>query len=269
MEEVLVVGAGAVGRWVAEAADAPVAFADVDPERAADAAAAVGGGRARAVALDADERFDVVAVAVPLGVASDAVERHAPKAREAVVDFTGEMAGPLAAMADAAPDAERASFHPLFAPEHAPGRVAVSGAAPGPATDAVRRWLADAGNELVDVEPETHDDAMATVQGRTHAAVLAFALATAGDDGDDDGDDDGEVPDALATPVYEDLAALAERVTGGNPRVYGDIQAAFGGAEAVAAAARRLADAVEADEAADGDDDSGSAFAEVYDDAGR
>lgn len=244
--DVLVVGAGDVGRWVAAAADASVAFADVDRQRAEAAAESVG-SRARAVPLDGDDSFDVVAVAVPLGVASAAVERHAPRADRAVVDFTGEMAGPLAAMADAAPDAERASFHPLFAPEHAPGRVAVSADATGPATDEVRAWLTDAGNELVDVAPETHDDAMATIQGRTHAAVLAFALAA-----------DDDVPEALATPVYEDLDALAERVTGGNARVYGDIQAAFGGAEEVAAAAERLADAVDAE-----------AFAEVYDDAGR
>jgi len=249
--DVLVVGAGDVGRWVAAAADAPVAFADLDRERAEAAAAAVG-SRARVVPLDGEESFDVVAVAVPLGVASAAVERHAPRADRAVVDFTGEMTGPLAAMADAAPDAERASFHPLFAPEYAPGRVAVSRDAAGPATEQVEAWLADAGNDLVEVEAATHDDAMATVQGRTHAAVLAFALAA-------DDADDGDVPEELATPVYEDLAALAERVTDGNARVYGDIQAAFGGADEVAAAAERLADAV-------GDAD---AFAEVYGDAGR
>ena len=243
--DVLVVGAGDVGRWVGGAADASVAFADVD-ERRAEAAAEAVGSRARAVPLDGDESFDVVAVAVPLGVASAAVERHAPRAERAVVDFTGEMGDPLAAMATAAPDAERASFHPLFAPEHAPGRVAVTEAEPGPATDRVRDWLVDAGNELVEVDPETHDDAMATIQGRAHAAVLAFALAA------------DDVPDDLATPVYEDLAALADRVTGGNARVYGDIQDAFGGADEVAAAAERLAEAVDAE-----------AFAEVYDDAGR
>jgi len=244
--DVLVVGAGDVGRWVAEAADAPVAFADVDRGRAEAAADAVG-SRARAVPLDGEEAFDVVAVAVPLGVAADAVERHAPRAERAVVDFTGEMVAPLAAMAEAAPEAERASFHPLFAPERAPGRVAVSEGEGGPATEQVRAWLADDGNELVDVDAETHDDAMATIQGRAHAAVLAFALAA------------DDVPAELATPVYEDLDALAERVTGGNARVYGDIQDVFGGADEVAAAARRLADAAE----------DAESFAEVYDDAGR
>ncbi|MFC3476678.1 prephenate dehydrogenase/arogenate dehydrogenase family protein [Halobacterium litoreum] len=241
--DVLVVGAGAVGRWFADVADAPVAFADVDADRAQRAAEDYD-GRARAVDVDSDESFGLVAVAVPMGVAGDAIERHASKAQRAVVDFTGEMRGPLAAMAKAAPARERVSFHPLFAPEHAPGRVAVSSGAPGPGTDHVREWLEAAGNELVDVEPGEHDDAMATIQGRAHAAVLAFALAA------------DDVPDELATPVYEDLRALADRVTGGNSRVYADIQDAFDGADDVARAAKRLADENEA-------------FAEVYEDAGR
>ncbi|NIC00584.1 prephenate dehydrogenase/arogenate dehydrogenase family protein [Halobacterium sp. R2-5] len=242
--DVLVVGAGDVGRWFADLADAPVAFADVDESRA-EAAAAAHDGRARAVPLDTEESFGVVAVAVPMGAAVAAVEAHAASAEQAVVDFTGEMVAPLTAMAEHAPARERVSFHPLFAPEHAPGRVAVSESAPGPATGHVREWLEAAGNDLVDVGASEHDDAMVTIQGRAHAAVLAFALAAE------------DVPDELATPVYEDLAALADRVTGGNARVYADIQAAFGGADDVAAAARRLADA------------DREAFEEVYEDAGR
>mgnify|MGYP000710623552 CR=1 FL=1 len=50
---------------------------------------------------------------------------------------------------------------------------------------------------------------------------------------------------------------LADRVTDGTPRVYADIQAAFDGAEDVADAARRIADA------------DFEEFHEVYEDAGR
>lgn len=242
--DVLVVGAGDVGRWFADLADAPVAFADVDEERA-EAAADAHGRRTRAVPLDTDDSFGLVAIAVPMSVAVDTIERHAGRAEQAVVDFTGQMRAPLTAMAKTAPARERVSFHPLFAPEHAPGRVAVAESAPGPATDHVREWLTDAGNALVDVAPDEHDEAMATIQGRAHAAVLAFALAA------------DDVPEDLATPVYRDLEALAERVTDGNSRVYADIQEAFGGAGEVADAARRLADA------------DRSAFEEAYDDARR
>jgi prephenate dehydrogenase len=242
--DVLVVGAGDVGRWFAALADAPVAFADVDSDRAEDAAAAYD-GRARAVPLDTEESFGLVVVAVPMRAAVDAIEQHASRAERAVVDFTGEMGPPLAAMATTAPARERVSFHPLFAPERAPGRIAVSESAPGPATDHVREWLEGGGNTLVDVAPDEHDDAMETIQGRAHAAVLAFALAAE------------DVPDELATPVYSDLAALVERVTSGNPRVYADIQDAFDGTAEVAEAAARLADA----------DRTG--FEDAYEDAGK
>ncbi|WP_232685796.1 prephenate dehydrogenase/arogenate dehydrogenase family protein [Halobacterium zhouii] len=273
--DVLVVGAGAVGRWFGGLADAPVAFADADPERA-EAAADVLDSRSRAVALDTDDSFGLVAVTVPMDAAADAVQRHAPKAQQAVVDFTGTMERPLRAMAEAAPARERVSFHPLFAPENAPGRIAVAESAPGPATDRVREWLEAAGNDLVDVDAAEHDDAMATVQGRAHAAVLSFALAA------------DDVPEELGTPVYDALSELAERVTGGNARVYGDIQREYGGADEIAAAAQRLADAAAAEESSDAattEESSDAAtteepaegessgersretFAEVYDDA--
>lgn len=241
--DVLIVGAGDVGRWFGELVDGPPTFADVDHEQAQTAANAAG-PRARAVDIDGDESFGMVCIAVPLSVAATVIEEQAARAQQAVVDLTGSMQAPLAAMARSAPARERVSFHPLFAPEHAPGTVAVSTSAGGPATDRVRRWLEDAGNTLVDVDPETHDEAMETVQGRAHAAILAFALAA------------DDVPAGLETPIYEELAALVDRVTDGNPGVYADIQTAFGGAEEIAAAASRIADC-------DRDE-----FAALYEDAG-
>jgi len=246
--DVLVVGAGEMGRWFASAVTSDVAFADTDPARAAAAADAVG-RRGRAVALDDEESFGVVCVAVPMRVAGEVIEAHASKAQQAVVDVTGSMRGPLEAMARVAPARERVSFHPLFAADAAPGTIAVSTAASGPATDGLCRDLEAGGNDLVPVDPGTHDEAMRTVQGRTHAAIIAFALAVA--------DASEEVPDALSTPVYEQLSALTERVLDGTPRVYADIQATFDGAEDVAAAAERLASA------------NPDEFASLYDDVGR
>jgi len=226
--EMLVVGAGAMGRWFARTVDADAAFADADPATADAAAAAVGG---RAVPLDADERFDAVCVAVPISAAEAAIAEHAGRATRAVFDVTGVMAGPVAAMAEHAPDAERASLHPMFAPESAPGNVAVVRDAPGPVTDAVLEDLATAGNEVYETTPAEHDEAMESVQASAHAAVLAFALA------------DDDVPEGLRTPVYEGLLDLVGRVTGNEPAVYAEIQATFDGADAVADAARRLAEA--------------------------
>lgn len=226
--DALIVGAGAVGRWFGGLLDGPVAFADADRETAASAAAAQDGTVAD---LSGTDTYDVVVIAVPMRVATEVIRAQAGRAERALVDLTGSMVDPLETMADAEPDLERASFHPLFAPEHAPGRVAKSLGNGGPAIDTVTRALRAAGNTVVPVEPSVHDDAMRTVQGRVHAAVLAFGLAA------------DPVPEELATPVYEELQALRERVTGGTPGVYADIQETFDGVEDLQAAIDRLAEA--------------------------
>ncbi|WP_336329664.1 prephenate dehydrogenase/arogenate dehydrogenase family protein [Haloarcula sp. CGMCC 1.2071] len=229
---VLVVGAGAMGQWFARTvrthADASVAFTDLDQSAAEAAADAVGG---RAVASDAAETFDVVCIAVPMPVTETAIDEFAPLATGAIVDVTGSMAGPIAAMQDAMPDGQRLSLHPLFAPENAPGNVAVVNDASGPETGAVVDALAEAGNNCFETTAAEHDEAMETVQASAHAAVLAFAMAAA------------DVPDRFQTPISAGLFDLVEQVTGGDPRVYADIQAAFDGADAVADAARQIADA--------------------------
>jgi prephenate dehydrogenase len=225
---VLVVGAGEMGRWLGETIEADVAFADVDPEVAQEAAEAL---HARAVALDAGGTFDAVCFAVPMSATERAIAEYAGRAERAVLDVTGSMRRPVRAMREHAPDRERVSLHPLFAPDAAPGTVAVVSDAPGPTVDALLEDLVDAGNELVDTTPAEHDDAMATVQAGAHAAILAYAIQAAG------------VPDHFRTPVSERLDELAERVLSGDPDLYAEIQATFDGAEGIARAARGIADA--------------------------
>jgi prephenate dehydrogenase len=232
--DLLVVGAGRMGRWfartVVEGVDRTVspAFADADPAAARAAAADLD---ARAVALDGEGRFDAVCLAVPMGAVADAVERHAPRAERAVCDVAGAMEPAVTAMAAAAPDRERLSLHPLFAPANAPGNVAAVPDATGPTTDAIRSALVTRGNEVVETTPGEHDRAMETVQAKAHAAVLAFGLAAE------------DVPPGLSTPVHDALADVLATVVGNDPRVYADVQAAFDGADDVAAAAGRIADA--------------------------
>lgn len=231
---VLVVGAGEMGAWfgrvlAAELDERPdLAFADADPDVAAATAEAAGG---RAVPVDATEEFELVCLAVPIPAVETAVERWAANAGTALVDVTGVMEPAVAAMADHAPGVERVSFHPLFAPENGPGTVAVVPDAPGPVTDRVRAALSAAGNDLFETTPAEHDEAMETVQARVHAAVLAFGLAAE------------DVPDRFQTPVSRALFEVLDGVTGNDPRVYADIQAAFDGADDVATAARDLAEA--------------------------
>lgn len=227
--DLLVVGAGAVGRWFAGVAGADrVAFADVDPAAARAAAERVGG---RTAALDGDGSFDAVCLAVPMPAAPEAAARHAPRAERALVDVVGAMEPVVAAGREHAPDRERLSLHPLFAPENAPGNVAAVHDAPGPVTDEVRAALDDAGNGVFDTTPAEHDRAMRTVQAAAHAAVLAYGLARE------------SVRDEFATPVSRGLDDLVATVTGNSPRVYRDIQRTFDGAPAVAEAASRVATA--------------------------
>ncbi|MDS0283272.1 prephenate dehydrogenase/arogenate dehydrogenase family protein [Haloarcula onubensis] len=229
---VLVVGAGSMGEWFARTlrdhSDASVAFTDTDSAAARRAAEAVGG---RAVPTDTEERFEVVSVAVPMPVASVAIEEYAPLATDAVVDVTGSMTDPLAAMAETVPDRQRASLHPLFAPANAPGNVAAVTPAGGAAVEAVLDALGAAGNDVFETTSAEHDAAMESVQAAAHAAVLAYAMAAE------------EVPERFHTPVSAGLQSLVEQVLGGEAHVYADIQAAFDGADAVAEAARELADA--------------------------
>jgi prephenate dehydrogenase len=238
----LIVGAGAMGRWVADTVDADVAFLDRDADTAETAAEAVDG---RVVPVDTEERFDAVCLAVPMSAVIDTIELYAPLAKRAVFDITGVMAAPVAAMREHAPDRERVSFHPLFAPRNAPGNVAVVADESGPVTDAVREDMTATDNHVFETTIEEHDEAMETVQAGAHTAVLAYALAA------------GDVREEFATPVSAGLRDLVETVTDGSPTVYAEIQSIFDGADDVAAAAAQIAAA---------DDDE---FERLYRDAAR
>ncbi|GAB7095525.1 prephenate dehydrogenase/arogenate dehydrogenase family protein [Halolamina litorea] len=235
-----IVGAGAMGRWLAATVDAApaldtdLAFADTDADAAADAAAAF--ADAETVPLDggtpaADRSFETVCLAVPIPAVEAAVANWAPHAESAMLDLSGVMVGPVDAMREHLPGRERASLHPLFAPQRAPGNVALVADSVGTTLSPLLDALREAGNDLFETTPEEHDDAMTTVQAKSHAAVLAWALA---------GDD---VREEFHTPVSAGLSDLAGTVTEGEARVYADVQEAFGGADAVAEAARELADA--------------------------
>jgi len=233
--DLLVVGAGEIGRWVADTVsadaapvDASVAFADRDPAVAANAAAGRG---ARAVDADGDSVHDTVCLAVPMSAVPAAVEAYAPRAEEAILDVSGEMTDALAAMREHAPDLERASYHPLFAPPRVPGNVAVVVDEAGPTVEGITASIEAGGNDVFETTADEHDEAMETVQAGAHAAVLAWRLAAE------------PVREEFHTPVSAALDEVADTVTEGSPAVYAEIQRAFDGAKDVADAAAAIADA--------------------------
>lgn len=238
--ELLVVGAGEMGRWLADTVDCEVAFTDADPAVAEDAAAS---RDARVVDPDTEETFEAVCLAVPMSVVADAVAEYAPRAESAIFDLSGHMADPLAAMADHAAGLQRASFHPLFAPPRVPGNVAVVTQADGALLEAIRAEMTAAGNTVFETTATEHDSAMEIVQAGAHTAVLAYALVA------------DDIREEFATPVSAQLADVAATVTEGSPEVYSEIQSTFDGAAAVADAAERIAEA------------DSEAFAELYSEA--
>jgi len=233
--DLLVVGAGEIGRWIADTVSADespvdprVSFADRDPEVARDAAAP---REATTVPADGDTTHDAVCLAVPMSAVPTAVEAYAPRAERAILDVSGEMTEAVAAMREHAPGLERASFHPLFAPPRVPGNVACVVDEGGSVVEGIAAAVEAGGNEVFETTAAEHDRAMETVQAGAHAAVLAWRLA---------GDD---VREEFHTPVSAALDEVADTVTEGAPAVYAEIQRAFDGADDVAAAAREIADA--------------------------
>jgi prephenate dehydrogenase len=243
--QLLVVGAGEMGRWFARHAGADaVAFADRDPDTAR-AAASTLAGDARAVALDTEASFDVVCLAVPMSAIPEAIATHADTATEAVVDVSGEMRDSVDALQSHAAGRERASLHPLFSAANAPGNIPIVVDRGGPTIDRIRESLSAAGNDLFETTVEAHDQAMETVQAKAHAAVLAYALAA------------DDVDPRFHTSLSRPLAGLVEQLTDNTPAVYAEIQARFEGSESIVEAARRL------------DDADREAFIELYEEAGE
>lgn len=231
--DALVVGAGTMGQWAAAVLrelddDAAVTFLDRDEATAREAAEIHEAGLAT---NPQPEDFSLVCIAVPIPAAREAIATYSECASDAVLDVTGTMTDPVAAMAEHAPELERASLHPLFAPRNEPGNVAVVIDRPGPTTDRLVSTLELRRNTVFETTPAEHDEAMETVQARVHAAILAYGIAAE------------PVPSYFQTPISRAMTDLLEQVTAGEGAVYAEIQAAFDGAGDVAAAAEAIASA--------------------------
>ena len=227
---VLIVGAGTMGRWFAEVVSdwLSVTFADRDPDTATGAAAALD---ATAVGIEEAQPAEIVCTAVPQSVTLDVLTHVAPLADRAIVDLSGSMGGPVAVMSEYSADVERLSLHPLFAPENAPGNIAVVADNAGSIAEELLTRLEDRGHNPFETTPTEHDRAMETVQAKAHAAILAYALAAE------------PVDPSFHTPVSATLHELTTTVLGGTPAVYAEIQSQFSGADELAERASQIASA--------------------------
>lgn len=228
--QVAIIGAGAMGTWFAEVTAGWLDPMFVDPDE--DRAVAVANRfDAQSGTLEEHGSIDVVCTAVPLRKTERILKEYAPYAERAVIDLSGEMRTPLDAMRTAVPDCERLSLHALFAPDHAPGNIAVVGEETGVIYERLRERLASRDNRVFETTAEAHDRAMETVQAKVHAAVMAYAMTAK------------PIDERFHTPISAELSDLAARMLAGSPRVYADIQATFGGAEDLAEAANAIATA--------------------------
>lgn len=225
----LIVGAGAMGRWFAELTREwlSIAVADTDPTAARKVADELA---VDVVESDATESFPVVCTAVPLPATEEVIESYGHRADRAIIDLSGTMREPLAAMREHTDGCERISLHPLFAPENAPGNVAMVAEQSGTVAAELRSLLETEGYTAFETTAAAHDRAMENVQAKVHTAVLAYALAA------------DPVDEEFHTPVSAALEELVETIVSGNPRVYADIQARFAGADDLANAAARIAE---------------------------
>lgn len=225
--DILIVGAGTMGRWFGSTVTGAITYVDVDSTAAEQAAANIGGSATTPSVID--QSFDLVCIAVPMSAATQAIQQYGQYAEKAIIDVTGSMTEPIDMMRQVCPEAQRASYHPLFAPENAPGSIPAVIDEPGSVIATVDRWFRNRGNHIVETTPAEHDQAMESIQAAAHTAVIAYGIAVE------------RVPEGFQTPVSAELDRLVEQVANGEPSVYAEIQKQFTGADRVAAAAAELA----------------------------
>ncbi|QFZ21165.1 prephenate dehydrogenase dimerization domain-containing protein [Saccharothrix syringae] len=239
---VVVGGAGGVGGLFARLclSRGPVVSVDLRPASAAGVDSVVGDARTpTAAVLDAIRAADIVVHALPEHVAVEAAAACAGAVRPGAL-----LAQTLSVQRGACRDftalaeergAEVCGLNPMFAPAlgFAGNPVAAIRVVDGPRTAELLDLVAAAGAEVVELSADAHDRTTAVLQVATHAALLAFGTVVA--DHVDQGGDPAELV-GLAPPPHLTALAMTARISGGNPDVYWDIQAANPYASAARAA---------------------------------
>jgi prephenate dehydrogenase len=240
MRTVVIGGAGQVGGLFARLLDPVVC---VDERLVARAGESIVGDACRppGAVLAAVRSADAVVFALPQAAALRAIPACAGAVRPGalLVETLSVKASvaPLLAEVVAARGVEACGLNPMFAPAlgFAGNAVAATRVAGGPRTEWLLGAIRRAGARVVELSAAEHDRITAVLQAATHASVLAFGRVVV-----EHGADPGALVD-LAPPPHLTMLALLARMSGGNPEVYWDIQAANPGAPAARTA---LAEAV-------------------------
>lgn len=164
---------------------------------------------------DLARQVDIVIISVPIANTVEIIETIAPCLRPDTVlaDFTSIKAVPLQAML-AAHAGPVIGLHPVFGPDNlvAGQTVVVCSGRGNEAEQAVRKLFADF--RIIEMDADTHDKAMALVQGLQHFLETAFAATIA----------KMNIPLetllAVSSPVYRIQMDLIGRIIGQDERLY-------------------------------------------------
>jgi prephenate dehydrogenase len=221
--KVAVIGAGAMGKWLAKFAKdnlGEVTVADINSARAEDVASELG-----AVAKSAREaaaEAELIMIAVPISKTPEVIlslSEVVPKGA-LLADVASAKSDVVEAMQKIKTDIELVSIHPLFGP----GATSISGkdivvipVKPGKRYSMLKKELVKLGARVTEMDAEQHDQLMSIIQCMTHFVLLAYLTAMKSMKG-------LKYAKKLRTPMFAELTNLAKAVLVGNPEVYSELQ---------------------------------------------
>ena len=221
--KVAVIGAGAMGQWLAGFVKqnlGEVVVADVSATKAERVAKELGIS-SKSVAEAAAEA-ELVLVAVPISKTPEVIKSLAGQVQRGALlaDITSVKSDVVEVMQTIEAKVELVSLHPLFGP----GATSVKGkdfvvvpVKPGQRYATLKNRLIELGARVTEMEAEEHDRVMAITQCMTHFVLLAYLDALKSMKG-------LKQAEKLRTPMFATLLDLAKSVLAGNPELYGELQ---------------------------------------------
>ena len=220
---VAVIGAGAMGKWLANFAKhnlGEVTVADINSARAKDVASELGAS-AKPI-KEAAAQAELLLIAVPISKTPETVRSLAEIApKDALLaDVASVKSDVVDVMRKIKTNIELVSVHPLFGP----GAVSIAGkdivvvpVKPGKRYSELKKRMVELGARVTEMDAEQHDRLMAIIQCMTHFVLLAYLTAIKSMK---------ELKRAkeIRTPMFAALTNLAKAVLAGNPELYGELQ---------------------------------------------
>ncbi len=221
--KVAVIGAGAMGGWLAGFAKqnlGEVVVADTNAAKAQKLASGLGVG-AKPI-KEAAAEADLVLVAVPISKTPETVKSLAGVVQKGalIADVASVKSDVVEAMQQVEGNLELVSIHPLFGP----GATSVKNkdfvvvtVRKGRRYSKLKYVLVELGARVTEMDADEHDRLMAIIQCMTHFVLLAYLNAIKSMRG-------LKEAEKLRTPMFISLMRLGKAVLAGNPELYGELQ---------------------------------------------